>query len=48
VGEQIGSSWVVQEGVKPGQRVIIEGIQKVSPGMRVSPKMAHAMAKVAE
>ena len=48
VGEQIGSSWVVQEGVKPGQRVIIEGIQKVSPGMRVSPKMAHSMAKVAE
>jgi membrane fusion protein (multidrug efflux system) len=48
VGEQIGSSWVVQEGVKPGQRVIIEGIQKVSPGMRVSPKMAHSMAKVPE
>ncbi len=48
VGEQIGSSWVVQEGVKPGQRVIVEGMQKVAPGMRVNPKTAHAMAKAAE
>jgi membrane fusion protein (multidrug efflux system) len=38
VGERIGSSWVIEEGLKPGNRVIVEGLQKVKEGATVSPK----------
>jgi membrane fusion protein (multidrug efflux system) len=38
VGQQVGTMWVISEGLKPGQRVIAEGIQSARPGMRVSPK----------
>jgi RND family efflux transporter MFP subunit len=38
VAEQIGTMWVISEGLKPGQRVIAEGFQNVRPGMQVSPK----------
>jgi RND family efflux transporter MFP subunit len=37
VGETIGSDWIVSEGVKPGERVVVEGVQKVRPGMQVDP-----------
>jgi RND family efflux transporter MFP subunit len=40
VGDQIGSSWVVRDGLNPGERVILDGVQKVGPGMRVKPKLA--------
>ncbi|HSD95070.1 MAG TPA: efflux transporter periplasmic adaptor subunit, partial [Syntrophales bacterium] len=34
------------EGLKPGERVVVEGIQKVRPGMQVTPKpFAEAPAK---
>jgi RND family efflux transporter MFP subunit len=36
--ETIGSLWVIDEGLKPGERVIVEGIQKVKPGARVAAK----------
>jgi membrane fusion protein, multidrug efflux system len=38
VGEQIRTMWVISDGLKPGQRVIAEGVQNVRPGMQVSPK----------
>jgi membrane fusion protein (multidrug efflux system) len=38
VGQTVGSMWVINEGLKPGQRVIVEGAQKVVAGMAVSPK----------
>ena len=38
VGEQIGTMWVISDGLKSGQRVIAEGVQNVRPGMQVSPK----------
>jgi RND family efflux transporter MFP subunit len=38
LGETIGSDWIVDEGLKPGDRVIAEGTQKVRQGMRVAPK----------
>lgn len=28
----VGDSWLVEEGVKPGERVVVEGIQKGRPG----------------
>ena len=38
VGSQIGNQWIVSEGLKPGERVVAEGVQKVRPGMQVTPK----------
>jgi len=37
-GERIGSLWIINEGLKPGDRVIVEGLQKVRQGMKVEPK----------
>jgi membrane fusion protein (multidrug efflux system) len=38
VGERFGPLWVIDEGLKPEDRVIVEGIQKVKAGMPVTPK----------
>ncbi len=35
VGERTGSMWIIEEGVKPGERVVVEGVQKVRDGMPV-------------
>jgi RND family efflux transporter MFP subunit len=45
VGDTSGSEWVIAEGLKAGERVIAEGVQKVRPGMVVSPKPFVAQAK---
>jgi RND family efflux transporter MFP subunit len=36
--ETIGPLWVIDEGLQPGERVVVEGIQKVRPGAKVDPK----------
>ena len=33
-----GNQWVVTEGLAPGDRIIVAGLQKVSPGMTVAPE----------
>ena len=38
VGERVGQFWIVDEGLKPGDKVVAEGIQKVREGMSVTPK----------
>ena len=38
VGDRVGSDWVISDGLKPGDKVIAEGIQKVRPGVQVNPK----------
>ena len=38
VGDRIGSDWLIAEGLKPGEKVIAEGTQKVRPGMTVETK----------
>ncbi len=35
VGPRIGSLWLVESGVKPGEKVIVEGASKVRDGMVV-------------
>jgi len=40
VGEHSGSMWIVEEGLKPGETVVVEGIQRVRPGVIVNPKPA--------
>ena len=37
VGERVGTLWVIDEGLHPGERVVVEGVQKVRPGMVVHP-----------
>ncbi|HEU4686003.1 MAG TPA: efflux RND transporter periplasmic adaptor subunit [Nitrospira sp.] len=32
-----GSQWVIEEGLKPGERVIIDGFHKITPGAPVNP-----------
>lgn len=46
--ETEGSLWVIAEGLKPGERVIVEGLQKVREGMKVTPKPAADAAKAAQ
>jgi membrane fusion protein (multidrug efflux system) len=36
VDERVGDFFVVTEGLKPGERVIVEGLQRVRPGMQVT------------
>jgi len=36
VGERIGMQWIIQEGLHPGDRIIVEGIQKVREGTVVN------------
>jgi membrane fusion protein (multidrug efflux system) len=31
-GARVGSLWIIDSGLKPGERVIVEGLQKVQPG----------------
>jgi membrane fusion protein (multidrug efflux system) len=45
VGERVDNMWVVTERLKPGERVITEGVQKVAAGVRVNPRMLTAIAK---
>jgi membrane fusion protein (multidrug efflux system) len=39
-GETVGDLVIVREGLKPGERVIVDGIQKARPGSKVNPTMA--------
>jgi RND family efflux transporter MFP subunit len=43
VGEQVGSEWIVDEGLKPGERVVAEGIQRVKAGITVNAKPLKAV-----
>lgn len=38
VGERIGSRWLIEKGLKPGDRVIVEGTQKAKEGVAVNPR----------
>lgn len=47
VGERVGPDWVISEGLKPGEKVIVQGFMKVREGVPVSPK-PYAPARPAE
>jgi membrane fusion protein (multidrug efflux system) len=40
--ESVGDLLIVRDGVQPGERVIVEGIQKARPGAKVAPTAAPA------
>jgi membrane fusion protein (multidrug efflux system) len=44
-GRAIGNSWQVLEGLKPGDKLITEGLAKVMPDMPVNPQPAGAPAQ---
>ena len=38
VAELVGTDWVITEGLTPGEKIIVEGIQKVKAGSPVNPR----------
>ena len=44
-GEKVGGMWVIDEGLKLGDQVIVEGIEKVKDGTPVVPKPANLQAE---
>jgi membrane fusion protein (multidrug efflux system) len=34
-GPRVGDRWLIESGLKPGDRVIVDGLQSVRPGMVV-------------
>jgi RND family efflux transporter MFP subunit len=37
VGERVGTEWIIDSGVKKGDMVVVEGVQKVRDGVSVNP-----------
>jgi membrane fusion protein (multidrug efflux system) len=37
VGERVGTLWIIEDGLNPGERVVAEGTQKVRPDAVVNP-----------
>jgi RND family efflux transporter MFP subunit len=40
VADKVGNQWIITGGVKPGEHVVTEGVQKVRQGIQVNPKPA--------
>ena len=45
VGDQVGNNWLIENGVAPGDRVVVEGTQKVREGTVVVPQPYPPEAK---
>ena len=45
VGDRVGSDWLIADGLKAGEKVVAEGVQKVRVGMHVNAKAFTAEAK---
>ena len=37
VGPRLGSEWIIESGLDPGDRVAVEGLLRMRPGMTVNP-----------
>ena len=48
MGQKVGSWWIVNEGLKPGERVVAEGVQDVREGAVVAPKPFQESSSVAQ
>jgi RND family efflux transporter MFP subunit len=40
-GATVGTMWVIEEGLKPGEEVVVEGIQRLREGTLVTPRLIH-------
>jgi RND family efflux transporter MFP subunit len=47
VGELVGTMWIIEDGLKPGDRVVVEGTQRATPGTIVNPKPYAATSTTA-
>ncbi len=47
VGLRVGSLWVIEDGVKLGDHVVVEGLQRIQDGMTVVAKPAPPAETVA-
>jgi membrane fusion protein (multidrug efflux system) len=47
VGEQVGEGLMILEGLKGGERIVVEGLQKLREGVPVKPMTAAQMAEAA-
>lgn len=43
--ERVGPLWVIDKGLKPGERIVVDGLQKVKSGVRVAPTQAAGEGK---
>jgi membrane fusion protein (multidrug efflux system) len=44
-GEKVGTMWVIDQGLKPDDQVMVEGVSKVKDGTPVVPKAADIKAE---
>jgi membrane fusion protein (multidrug efflux system) len=40
VGDRVGTNWIITEGLQPGEKVIVEGFQKVQQAAAANPEFA--------
>ena len=40
LGDRVGTDYIITDGVKSGERIIVEGLQKARPGSTVNPTEA--------
>lgn len=44
MGARIGGDWIVAEGLKPGETIVVDGFQRLKPGVAVNPQPLAAPA----
>jgi membrane fusion protein (multidrug efflux system) len=45
VGDRVGNEWVIADGLNHGEKIVVEGVQKLRAGATVNPKPFVAQAK---
>ena len=39
VGDRVGTNWIITEGLKPGEKVVVEGILKIQQAAAAAPQL---------
>jgi membrane fusion protein (multidrug efflux system) len=42
LGPRVGTQWIIDDGVKAGDKIVVEGIQKARPGTPLNPVVVSA------
>ncbi|MBI5582258.1 MAG: efflux RND transporter periplasmic adaptor subunit [Deltaproteobacteria bacterium] len=48
VGDWIGQDWIINQGLKAGDRIIVEGFQRLAPGAPVKPILTESLPRSPE
>jgi membrane fusion protein (multidrug efflux system) len=43
LGDWVGGEWLIEEGLKEGEELIVEGVQRIRPGSEVTVVSANAV-----